>query len=262
METRPHDYEYLQTIPRPVSALAKDHPAGHVGSMHSHPRAQFLYAASGSMKITFDFGYWIVPPQRAVWLPPQCLHRTGSIGPVQMRTLYIREDACPSEAPDAPRMIGVSTLLRELILRAMDMPVEYDEEGQDARVIATLLGEIEWTAINPVSLPSLRDRRLRKMEEILLGTPNDRSTLDQWGKRLGVSPRTLNRLLQREAHLSFQTWRDQIRAFSALPLMAEGRPLTEIADTVGYETAWSFTAMFKRVTGVAPSRYFSMEGNV
>jgi AraC-like DNA-binding protein len=159
-------------------------------------------------------------------------------------------------------MIGVSALLRELILRVMDMPVEYDEKGQDARIIAALLGEIKWAAINPVGLPKLHDRRLQSMEEILLRTPNDRSTLDQWAKRLGVSRRTLNRLLQREAHLSFQAWRDQICAFSALPLMAEGRPLTEIASTVGYETAWSFTAMFKRVTGIAPSRYFSMEGNV
>ena len=53
-----------------------------------------------------------------------------------------------------------------------------------------------------------------------------------------------------------------MRALSALPLMSEGRRLTEIADTVGYDTAWSFTAMFKRVTGVTPSRYFSVDGNV
>jgi AraC-like DNA-binding protein/mannose-6-phosphate isomerase-like protein (cupin superfamily) len=262
MEMRPDEHEYLQTVARPVSALAKDHAGGYIGFMHANSRAQFLYPASGSMKVTFDSGCWIVPPQRAVWLPPGCLHRTGSIGPVQIRTLYIRTDACPFEAPGVARMIGVSALLRELILRVMDMPVEYDEKGQDARIIAALLGEIKWAAINPVGLPKLHDRRLQSMEEILLRTPNDRSTLDQWAKRLGVSRRTLNRLLQREAHLSFQAWRDQICAFSALPLMAEGRPLTEIASTVGYETAWSFTAMFKRVTGIAPSRYFSMEGNV
>ncbi|WP_128915776.1 helix-turn-helix domain-containing protein [Granulicella sibirica] len=262
MENKSYDHVNLQTAPRPVSTLAKDVPAGYNGFVHAHPHAKLLCATSGSMKVTFDFGYWIVPPQRAVWLPPGCLHRIGSLGPVAMRALYIRRDVCPSEAPEVPRMIGVSALLRELMLRVMDIPVEYDQQGQDALIIAALLGEIKWTAVEPVGLPTLRDRRLRRMEDILLRTPNDRSTLDQWAERLGVSRRTLNRLLQREANLTFQAWRDQMRAFSALPLMAEGRRLTEIADTVGYDTAWSFTAMFKRVTGVAPSRYFSVDGNV
>ncbi len=139
----------------------------------------------------------------------------------------------------------------------MRMPIEYDEHGQDARILAALLGEINWTPLHPVSLPPLRDPRLRMMEEMLSQRPNDTSTLDIWADRLEVSPRTLGRLLQREAHLSFQAWRDQIRTFAALPLIAEGRPLAEVADAVGYETAWSFTAMFKRVTGKLPSRYFA-----
>ena len=92
-------------------------------------------------------------------------------------------------------MIGVSALLRELMLRVVDIPVEYDQQGQDALIIAALLGEIKWTAVEPVGLPTLRDRRLQRMEDILLRTPNDRSTLDQWAERLGVSRRTLNRLL-------------------------------------------------------------------
>jgi len=34
-----------------------------------------------------------------------------------------------------------------------------------------------------------------------------------------------------------------------------GIPLIEIADLLGYETAWGFTAMFKRITGKVPSMY-------
>ncbi len=70
-----------------------------------------------------------------------------------------------------------------------------------------------------------------------------------------VSPRTLNRLLQRETDLSFQVWRDHVRTFAAIPMLTNGKPLVEIADALGYETAWSFTAMFKRVTGKTPSKY-------
>ncbi len=106
------DHVYLQHVKRPVAGLAKDYPAGYLGYVHSHARAQFLYAASGSMKVTFDVGCWIIPPQRAVWVPPGYSHQTGSIGALEMRTLYIQEDACPPGAPPSPRMISVSTVLR------------------------------------------------------------------------------------------------------------------------------------------------------
>ena len=255
MAKRSEDHEYLQTVPRPVSGMAKNYPAQYVGYTHAHARAQFLYAASGSMKITFEPGCWVIPPQRAVWLPAGYPHQTGSIGPLKMRTLYIREDACPAAAPREPRMIGVSSLLRELVLRAVEMPIEYDEEGHDGRIIATTLGEIDWTPIHPVSLPSLRDTRLKSMEQMLTNDPSDSSTLKQWSARLSISSRTLTRLIRQETDLSFQEWKDQIRTFAAIPMLAEGRPLAEIADAIGYETAWSFTAMFKRVTGIVPSLY-------
>jgi AraC-like DNA-binding protein len=255
MAKRSEDHEYLQTVPRPVAAMAKAYPDGYAGYVHSHTRAQFLYAASGTMRVTFDLGCWIIPPKRAVWLPARYPHQTSAIGKLEMRTLYIREDAHPTGAPLAPRMLAVSPLVHELMLRAVAMPIEYDETGQDARIIATLLGEIDWTSIHPVSLPALRDHRLRRMERMLLQMPADKSTLEQWSRRLGVSPRTLTRLLHKETHLSFQAWRDHVRAFSAMPMLAARTPLAEIADMLGYETAWSFTAMFKRVTGKTPSRY-------
>lgn len=259
MTKRSEDHEYLQTVPRPVAAMAKSYPAGYAGYMHAHTRAQFLYAVSGSMKLTFALGRWIIPPKRAVWLPAGYPHQTGSIGALEMRTLYIDSCAPMPEAPDAPCMLRVSPLLHELVLRMVDLPIEYEEDGQDGRIVDTLLGEIDWTPIHPVSLPSHGDKRLQSLEQSLTRNPGDSSTLEQWAARFKLSPRTLTRLIRRETDLSFQVWRDQIRTFAAIPMLAEGRPLAEVADALGYETAWGFTAMFKRVTGVVPSRYASMD---
>jgi AraC-like DNA-binding protein len=255
MAKRPRNHEFLQSVPRPVVALAKSYPPGYAGYMHNHSRAQFLYAASGTMRLKFNLGRWIIPPRRAVWLPAGYMHQTGSIGSLEMRTLYLRLDAYPPTAPTAPRMLSVSPLLHELVMRVAEIPVEYDETGQDARIVAALVGEIDWTPIHPVSLPTLQDSRLSQMEKLLTRQPDDTSTLEQWAARLAISPRTLTRLVQKETSLSFQAWRDHIRAFVAIPMLAEGRILAEIADLLGYETAWSFTAMFKRVTGKTPSQY-------
>lgn len=142
-------------------------------------------------------------------------------------------------------------------MRLMEMPVEYDESGQDGQIVKTFLGEIDWTPLHPVSLPPLHDQRLQVVEAALTKNPGSTRTLEDWGTRLDCSPRTLARLFLKETGLSFHTWRDQIRTFAALPMMADNRPLSEIADELGYETAWAFTAMFKRVTGQLPSRYFS-----
>lgn len=170
----------------------------------------------------------------------------------------VKQEVATAQAAQAaavPRMLAVSPLLHELILRAVAAQTEYDESGQDARVIATLLGEINWTPIHPVSLPTLHDPRLRRLQKMLLHKPGEKSTLEEWSHRLAVSPRTITRLLYKETDLSFQAWRDHVRAFAAIPMLADRTPLAEIADILGYETAWSFTAMFKRVTGKAPSRY-------
>src|SRR3546814_20749685 len=80
-------------------------------------------AAAGPKGI-WPRGIWIVPPQRAVWIPPGCEHEVRMVGPVQMRTLYVEPDAAPG-LPAQCRVIEVSGLLRELILALMDAPLDY-----------------------------------------------------------------------------------------------------------------------------------------
>jgi AraC-like DNA-binding protein/quercetin dioxygenase-like cupin family protein len=256
MSNTMRDHIALQSSPRPVAAMAKSYPAGYQGYRHSHRRAQFLYASAGCMRLTFDAVSWIVPPKRAVWLPPGYAHQTGSIGPVEMRTLYIEETAFAGW-PEKPRMLRVSPLLHELVLRAMEIPVEYEEHGQQGKLMEFLLREIDWTAVQPFRLPLLEDKRLRMIEASFQADPSQNSTLSHWARRFKVSARTMARLFRAETDLSFQQWRDHFRVFAAIPLLSEGRPLVEIADELGFETAWSFTAMFKRVLGTTPSQYRS-----
>lgn len=248
------DHIALQSVPRPVAAMAKSYPAQYEGYMHTHARAQLLYAVSGSMRFTLQNACWIVPPKRAVWIPAEYIHQTGSFGELEMRTLYIDPGAVP-DTPEVPRMLRVSPLLHELVLRAMELPVEYDESGQDGRIIDVLLREIDWTPVTPFSLPTPKDRRIRSIYSALKRNPADQRTLSDWAHHAKVSPRTMARLFKAETDLSFQAWRDHVRVFAALPWIADGKPLAEIADELGFDTAWSFTAMFRRVLGTTPSEY-------
>lgn len=137
----------------------------------------------------------------------------------------IREDACPQGAPRQPQLLVVSAFLRELILRLTERPVEYDEQGHDGLVVATLLGEINWTPLHPLSLPVLKDSQLRLLEKTFTKSSGDSYTLEDWAARLQCSPRSLARLFTKETGMSFQIWRDQMRTFAALPILAKEKPV-------------------------------------
>ncbi len=209
------------------------------------------------MKVTTDKGTWVVPPHRAVWFPPNCPHQTGALSAVEMRTLYIRPGACPKNAPGEPCVLQVSPLLRELVRRATAMPIEYDEQGHDGRIVALLLDEIQWSRIQVPTMPRLQDFRLVTIERALSADPGDTRTIEDWAELAGASPRTLARLFLREANMSFRSWREQFRAQTAISRLMSGGSITALANELGYETAGAFTAMFRRVMGMTPSRFLS-----
>ena len=43
-----------RNIPRPIVAVAKEFPSGHLIALHQHSRSQFLYASSGVMTVMLD----------------------------------------------------------------------------------------------------------------------------------------------------------------------------------------------------------------
>ena len=64
--TDPRDY---QRVPRPFAAMAKRFADGFEIAPHSHQRDQLIYAVSGLMRVRTEHEAWIVPPDRAVYVP-------------------------------------------------------------------------------------------------------------------------------------------------------------------------------------------------
>ncbi|NVJ62500.1 MAG: AraC family transcriptional regulator, partial [Gammaproteobacteria bacterium] len=70
----------------------------------------------------------------------------------------------------------------------------------------------------------------------------------------------LRRLIRNELNMSFNEWRQQILLIHALEMMARGESIGDVAYTLGYSTPSNFIAMFRRVYGESPTRYFSNRG--
>jgi len=259
MALRPTDREAYQRVPRPVAAMAKDFASGHVIPPHSHPRAQLIYAAAGVMRVTTALGAWVVPPHRALWIPPGVEHEVRMSGEVAMRTLYIDPKAAPALLTHCG-VIEVSPLLRALILRAVEEPVEYDEQGAIGHVMALILAELGRVTAVPLNIPLPRDPRLLALCRALMQDPSSPATLESWGERVGASARTLARLFEREAGMGFFHWRQQVRLADAVAGLAGGEPVAAIAARLGYASPSAFTAMFRRALGATPRQYFGGTG--
>jgi len=239
-----------------IIARSRECPADHVIDWHTHERAQLLYAVQGVMRVTTLEGVWVVPPQRAVWIPPGTSHHVKAQGtPLSLRSLYIAIDA-RSGLPDVCCVVTVAPLLRELILASMNINADPVPESADARLVHVLLDQIEGLPIAPLHLPMTHDRKTKIIANTLIDDPADTRTLDDWAVELGASKRTLARLFMRETDMTFGQWRQQAKLLAALAHLARGNSVTDVAFDLGYASQSAFIAMFRRALGKTPGRYF------
>jgi AraC-like DNA-binding protein len=259
--TRGDDY---QRVPRPVAAMARDLPPEYEIPWHNHPRFQLVYGAQGVMTVETrgkPGETWVVPPQRAVWLPPGVEHRILTSGQVKFRTLYVAPEAAGTMPQDCVAF-AITPLLRELILRATELPVEYDEGGTAGRVMQLILDELASLVRLPYNLPMPDSKILARICRTLVERPNDRITIEELGSRHGTTTRTLARRFRSETGMSFSEWRRRARLLRALAWIAEGRPILAVALDLGYDSPSAFSAMFKREFGLPPSQYRASAGSV
>src|ERR1700761_2293716 len=61
-----------------VHLVARNYAKGTRLDPHVHREAQLVYAARGTMQVTTPKGRWLVPPDRAVWVPARLEHAPRS----------------------------------------------------------------------------------------------------------------------------------------------------------------------------------------
>jgi AraC-like DNA-binding protein len=257
----------LAHLPGEMATLTYDYPAGHVISWHYHDRDQLVYASRGVMTVRTEAGTWVVPTQRAVWIPARVAHTITMSGRVAMRTLYIK----PGLARRLPRaccVVNVPTLLRELILHACEMRGWGSKGDQSVGalqrrvrkqrpVIDLILDQLEAIQMVGLQLPHVSDDRAARVAELLVNDPSNRRTLAQLCRKAGAGKRTVERLFQEQAGMSFGKWRQQLRLMQAVRLLAQGAKVTHAAMEAGYSSPSAFIVVFKKILGTTPRIYFS-----
>lgn len=240
---------------RPISVLFRQLAQQSVVPAHSHGWGQLVYSARGVLDVITPDGRYLLPPDRAAWVPPDVPHEVSTLQGGDISSIYITVEESASLAPHCC-VLEVSPLLRALILEALQQDVEYDWRGPAGRLFRTLRDQVAVARPAPLHLPLPQDPRLLKICDQLQTDPASPRTIAEWGALAGASERTLQRLFQKETRLSFQQWRQQLRLQIALQQLVEDRqPVTTIAAALGYESTSAFIAMFRSQMGVTPGEY-------
>lgn len=239
----------------PISGRSTDFPSGFEVRPHCHPTAQLIHAVRGVMVVRTDDGRWVVPPTQGLWMPPGMTHRLRMVGEVHLRTLYFRRDAA-TRLPTQCQVVGISPLLRELILAALDVAQPYAPDTRDGRLMQLLLDEVAVLPSLPLRLPYPADAALQRICRRLSEQPDDLTTLSDWAVLIGIHAKTIERRFLRETGMTFGQWRQQARLIVALERLASGEKVVDVALGLGYNSPGAFSTMFRQQFGASPSAYF------
>ncbi|AZC22480.1 MULTISPECIES: AraC family transcriptional regulator [Pseudomonas] len=254
----PTDIDPYENTPRDAVVTATHYQDGQHFGEHRHRRGQFAYAASGVISVFTEQGNWVVPPQRAIWVPADVPHAMQMSGPVLMLNTYVRVRAANRLGlPGQCQVLEVSELLRQLLIRAVDIPPRYAPQGIQGQLMNLLLHEIGAMVALPLNAPLPAEPRLMKACRALLEQPSLEWTIDEMARRAGMSRRTFTRLFRQQTGVSFVQWRQQACLLAAVVRLGNGQPVTRVATDLGYSSPSAFSGVFRKVLGQAPSRYFA-----
>lgn len=240
---------------RPLVSYAHDYAHGDSEPWHHHSCAQLIHTLSGVVRVDTAQGSWIVPPGRGVWLPAYTRHALQITGPVAARTLFV-DPLARADLPASCQVVPVSPLLRELIVSALPLPEVCAPGSRSEHIYELILDELRGLDVLPFNLPEPQSALLQRLCRAIQQAPGDRWTLEEGARRLNLSSRTLARHFQRETGLHFSDWVRRARLLIALTRLAQGESVLGVALDLGYDSPSAFSAMFRRLMGVAPAAYF------
>jgi AraC-like DNA-binding protein len=219
-----------------------------------HQRSLLIHVIRGALHCEAGNSVWITPPTMVLWLPCGTLHNAYAYGDFESYAVWVDADAgMPTECCIA----SVTPLLRELLLRAAGFPEKAPADSHERRILDVIMGEIALLPWENLGLPMPTNPRIRPLVDAMIADPASRVPAGTWAARFALSERTMSRLFVEDFGMSWGDWKRQLLVTLALQRMAGGSSVHNVALSLGYESASSFIAMFKRTLGKPPGQYLA-----
>ncbi|MCT9811449.1 helix-turn-helix transcriptional regulator [Acidovorax sp. Be4] len=262
----PHLYE--PRAQRPVRAKMRELQRDTQVMPHSHPWAQMAISTGGVIRLTTDHATYIVPPSRAVWVPPGLPHAVTMVETARLYTLYFLPardgGGAQAEWMDQPAWQQCRVLQASELLRALVQELSTDSDAgpplspqalqREHHLSALVCDELRRAQVMRLGIGLPRDKRLQHLCEAVLDAPTRHASLEEWALDTGASLRTVARLFRSELGCTFTQWRQQVVLAHAVALAARQMPIAHIAAELNY-TPSAFSAMVRRSVGMTAAAF-------
>ncbi|MDL5037193.1 AraC family transcriptional regulator [Comamonas resistens] len=262
---------FIPTSDRPVRAKCRWLEADTQVKPHRHPWGQLAISTTGTIRLTVAQGTYIVPPSRALWVPPGIEHAVTMVESADLRTLYFFQThgRCGPDVDEQQqakwrqcRVLNASDLLRAVVRELPTLPddslqLSDQDRAREHHLSELLLDEMRRASVVQLGVRLPQDKRLRLLCEDVLADPTRFETLEDWAQDTGASPRTVARLFRQELECSFTQWRQQVVLAHAVSLAARNWPIQRIAAELDYSPS-AFSAMVRRTVGMPPAQFFGL----
>ncbi|MDB6085104.1 MAG: AraC family transcriptional regulator [Gammaproteobacteria bacterium] len=218
---------------------------------HAHESGQFILVENGIAHLRTEAGAWIIPARRVAWVPPGVRHTSRSNGTGSGWVVIP-----PVELADLPRGVCVlraSALMTASLQRLTQFTAD---DGTLRRLLwKVVAAELSAAQPEPLEVPMPTAPRLLKAVRSVLTTPTAAASLEKLAARAGMSRRSFARHFRSQTGLSYARWKRAVIAQHALERVAAGQKISSVAFDVGYGSASSFIAMFRRQYGQSPRQF-------
>ncbi len=170
-----------------VRTFSVRHFHDHVIASHAHDWHQLIYASEGVMWVHTAQGDWVVPPNRAVWVPAGVEHGIELTAKVLVQTVYLAV-GISDELPRDCCAVNVSPLLRELIVHSVKLGNLDVTVPSRARLIGFLIDQLSVLPAIALQLPLPADERASAQSHGCGRTPRTRAPSDPWPGRPARAP--------------------------------------------------------------------------
>ncbi len=226
----------------------------HVIEDHEHHWGQLVYAASGAVHVATATQVWLIPPARAVWLPPHAAHSLRMKGRTTLRTLYVPPDACTGLGA-SPKGLAVTPLMREMILVLTGFAFVASDDPLQAALTAALLATLAAAPQLTLVLTRPREPTALRVALSIESEPARDVPLARLAAENGTSLRTLQRRFLLETGMGLSEWRQGARLMAPAASLLQGESVTSGALDAGYASTSAFITAFRSRFGQTPGAF-------
>ncbi|KGD71213.1 AraC family transcriptional regulator [Pantoea vagans] len=235
------------------SGTAISYERGETDPPHHHLEGQLLYATRGVMLVETENNRWVIPPQRALWLPPLQIHSYNLLSHTNLRAVYFSNSLiaeCTNfTKSDQVHVITATPLVKELITGLFSENYNRPSQRKMALLLLEILSE---TQPLTTALPMPNDERLFSAVMELLANQRWEASMSDLAFIAAMSERTFSRLFIKDTGFSFRTWKQRARIYASLDQLANGIPVKQVAYELGFSCPASYTAAFRSILNSTP----------